>query len=245
MNHKKPERISKLVSNYGNYSRRQVDFLIKEQKVFVNNKVAILGQKITIDDDVYINEQKVSFRTRHLYYALNKPKGFICEREDKEGKEVISLLPEFRKRNLFTIGRLDVNTTGLIIVTTDGGFAQKVNDPKSKINKTYLVFLKKKLSSDNIKALSTGIVLDDGYTTKPVAKVKMVSNKDGNIVAKLTITEGKKNQVKRMFIALDNEVINLKRISIGQLQLGSIPLGDYKTYQQQEIFNLLNVQNNI
>ncbi len=231
-------RLSKLIANYGNYSRRQVDALIIEGKVFINGKKAILGQKATIDDHIEINGQKVKFKTKHVYYAVNKPKGFICARTDVMGKEVISLVPEFKQRNLFTVGRLDVNTTGLIIVTTDGALAQKVNSPSHKIYKTYLVFLNKGLAISEMNHLKKGIELDDGYVTKPVKKWKVIKNEKDSAIIKMTIVEGKNNQIRRMFEAIDNPVINLKRVGIGYLELNNLQLGEYKIFKQKELYDL-------
>ncbi len=238
-------RLSKLIANYGNYSRRQVDTFITKGEVFVNGKKAVLGQKGTINDNVEINGIKVKFKTKHIYYAVNKPKGFICARTDEKGKEVISLVPEFRKRNLFTIGRLDVNTTGLIIVTTDGELAQKVNSPSHKIYKTYLVFLNKTLTIKEINNLKKGIELDDGYVTKPVKKWKLIKNEQNSAIVKMTIIEGKKNQIRRMFDAVDNPVINLKRIGIGYLELNNLPLGEYKIFKQKELYDLFLIKNKL
>lgn len=243
MNYKKEERIQKLVANYGNYSRREVERLIKDKKVFKNNELVKLGDLATVDDTIIINRQKVKFNLKHDYFLLNKPKGYICNRIDKKNRSVISLINNYKNRNLFTIGRLDVNTTGLIIVTNDGNLKKIVESPASKIKKVYLVWLEKKITTNDLKILIKGIKLDDGYITKPVEKIKIISN-DENFLIKLAIIEGKKNQIKRMFEALDNKVINLKRIEIGQLKLGSIKTKEYSKINQQEIYKMLAIKIN-
>jgi 16S rRNA U516 pseudouridylate synthase RsuA-like enzyme len=131
-------RLQKLVANFGKYSRREFEKFIKEGRVKVNGKVAELGVKATIDDHVTLDDKKVNFNTKYDYYLVNKPKGYISARYDEKGKEVISLIDNYKNRNLFTIGRLDVNTTGLIIVTNDGELAEKINRPNSNKRKTYL-----------------------------------------------------------------------------------------------------------
>ncbi len=136
---KHEERVQKLISNYGSLSRRQADRLVEAGRVKVNGVVIEPGAKASIDDVIEIDGKRVKFNLKHEYYLLNKPKGYICQREDERGKEVISLINNYRERNLFTIGRLDVQTTGLIIVTTDGELSNIVNSPKFKIPKTYLV----------------------------------------------------------------------------------------------------------
>lgn len=235
------ERISKLIANYGTYSRRQVDFFIKQGKVFVNSKVAVLGQKISLEDKVVINGEPIVFKAKKYYFILNKPKGFISERTDKYGKTALSLIENYQKVNLFTVGRLDVNTTGLIIITNDGYLANQLSRPENKIKKTYLVWLKKPLTRNDEYQLKHGIQLDDGVITRPINKLKLIANDADKPMIKLTISEGKKNQIKRMFLALDNEVINLKRVSIGAIQLDDLPLGKYRTLQKEEIYNLLGI----
>lgn len=243
MNLKKEERIQKLVANYGNYSRREIERLIKAKKVFKNDKLVELGTKSTIDDKIVVDGKRVIFNLKYDYFLLNKPKGYICKRNDLKNKSVISLINNYKNRNLFTIGRLDVQTTGLIIVTNDGKLKNIVESPKSKIKKVYLVWLEKKITKKDLENLRKGIILDDNYLTKPIEKIKIINNKD-KILIKLSIIEGKKNQIKRMFIALDNKVINLKRIEIGDLKLGTIKSGEYQTIIQSQIYQKLGLKVN-
>ncbi len=239
---KQEERVQKLISNYGSLSRRQADRLVEEGRVKVNGVVITPGAKATVNDKIEINGQAIKFNLKHEYYLLNKPKGYICQREDERGKEVTSLINNYSDRNLFTIGRLDVQTTGLIIVTTDGELSNTVNSPKYKIPKTYLVWVDKKLSKDMILGLQLGTTLDDGYVTKKVKKFKIIHNDENKVMVKMTITEGKKNQIRRMFEAYDRKVINLKRVSVGNLVLEGIDTGQYKKLSQQEILYGLGVK---
>ncbi len=239
----KEERLQKLVSNYGSYSRRQVDKLIQEGKVYLNGKKAILGDKATVNDQIIIDGNLIKFNLKHDYYLLNKPKGFICSREDKYKKQAISLIDNHSNRNLFTVGRLDVNTTGLIIITTDGELANKVMSPKSNIKKTYLAWIDNPLNKEMIINLQKGTKLDDGYITKPTKQFKLISNEKNKVLVKLTITEGKKNQIRRMFAAHDRKVINLKRIKIGHLKLDGIETGRYKKLRHDEIYHALELKN--
>ncbi len=238
---KHEERVQKLISNYGSLSRRQADRLVEAGRVKVNGVVITPGAKASIDDDIEIDGKKVKFNLKHEYYLLNKPKGYICQREDERGREVISLINNYKERNLFTIGRLDVQTTGLIIVTTDGELANIVNSPKFKIPKTYLVWVDKKLSKDMILGLQLGTTLDDGYVTKKTKKFKIIYNDDNKVMVKITITEGKKNQIRRMFESYERKVINLKRVQIGNHVLEGIEIGQYKKLSQQEMLNGLGV----
>ncbi len=239
------QRIQKLVSNYGNYSRRDLEYLIKQGKVRKNGKIVTLGEKATIADEIVVDGKKVSFNLKHDYFVVNKPKGYLSETKDKYGKSVISLINNYKGRNLFPVGRLDVLTTGLIVVTNDGYLSNYVTSPKNKIRKTYLVWIKGNLSKKNFLDLKNGVVLDDGYKTKPIVKWKTIyENKEEDKLScyKITITEGKKNQIRRMFQAVDKEVVNLKRVSIESLTLEKIESGSYRTFKKDEIYNLLNVR---
>ncbi len=235
-------RVQKLISNYGSYSRREADSLIKDGKVKVNGEVIELGTKATIDDKIEINGEVIRFNLKHEYYLVNKPKGFICARHDKKGKEVISLIDNYKERNLFTVGRLDVNTTGLIIVTTDGELSNKINLPTSRIPKTYLAWIDKTVNGKILKELKEGTTLDDGYVTKRAKNIKTISNEEGKVLIKITITEGKKNQIKRMFEAHDRKVINLKRVSVGFHNLDGIETGSYRKLKKSEMYNGLGIQ---
>ncbi len=239
------QRIQKLVSNYGNYSRRDLEWLIRQGKVKKNGKLVKLGEKATVADDIVVNGKKVNFNLKHDYFVVNKPKGYLSETKDKFGKSVITLINNYKDRNLFPIGRLDVLTTGLIVVTNDGYLSNYVTSPRNKIKKTYLVWIKGALTKKSFLSLKMGIVLDDGYKTKPIVKWKTIyeNNEEDKLSCyKITITEGKKNQIRRMFQAVDKEVINLKRVSIENLTVENIESGSYRTFKKDEIYNLLNVK---
>ncbi len=235
-------RIQKLIANYGNHSRRQVERFIKDGKVTKNGNLVKLGDKASIEDVITINGEKVKFITKHDYYIVNKPKGYISKRVDAQQKEVISLIPNLKKRNLFTIGRLDVLTTGLIVVTNDGYLSNKMNSPASKVKKTYLVFVKGKLLPKMQKQIKIGIELDDGYVTKPTRGFKIIKESDSQSTYKISIDEGKKNQIRRMIESAGSKVINLKRISVGDLNIEGVKLGEYKKMNKQEIYDRLEIK---
>ncbi len=238
---KREERVQKLISNYGNLSRRQADQLIQGGKVKVNGVVITPGARATVDDKIEIDGKKITFNLKHDYYLLYKPKGFICQRKDERGKEAISLINNYNDRNLFTVGRLDVQTTGLIIVTSDGELSNRVNSPQFKVPKTYLVWVDRHLPKETILGLQLGTKLDDGYVTKKVKKFKVIHNEDNKVMVKMTIYEGKKNQIRRMFEAYDRKVINLKRVQVGYHKLDGLQLGEYKKLSQQEMFEGLGI----
>lgn len=236
------ERVQKLISNYGSLSRRQADRFVEEGKVKVNGKVIQPGAKATVNDKIEVDGKVIKFNLKHEYFILNKPKGYICQREDKFGKEAISLINNYKKRNLFTVGRLDVNTTGLIIVTSDGEFANLVNSPKNKIKKTYLAWIDRPITKEISLGLQRGTKLDDGYVTQVTKTFKIVSNEPGKVLIKIGITEGKKNQIRRMFEAYERKVVNLKRVQIGHIKIDGIQTGHYKKLSKTEIFDAVGVK---
>ena len=241
-------RLQKLVANFGKYSRREFEKFIKEGRVKVNGKVAKLGDQASINDKIELDGKKINLNTKYDYYLVNKPKGYVSSRVDERGKQVISLIDNYKERNLFTIGRLDVNTTGLIIVTNDGALSEKLNRPSSNKKKEYLAWLEKPIGKKELIALSKGVELDDGYVTKPLKNIKIIESKDKkkdkskNQLVKLVLTEGKKNQVKRMFEAVGTKVVNLKRTRIEHLSLDGIDTGMYKKLKKQEIYGALNIK---
>jgi len=232
----KLERVQKLIANYGTYSRRQVDRLIEEGKVKVNGKTITLGDKATVDDKVEINGKTIKFNLKHDYFLLNKPKGYICSREDNYGKEAISLINNYKGRNLFTVGRLDVATTGLIIITSDGELSNKIMSPRSNVKKSYLVWIDKPINKEISLSLQRGIKLDDGYVTKNTKNFKIISNEKGKVLVKMVIIEGKKNQIRRMFAAVEREVVNLKRVQIGFHKIDKLESGQYKKLSKREMY---------
>jgi len=237
----KEERVQKLIANYASLSRRQADKLIEEGKVSVNGKVIQPGAKGSINDEIKIDGKRVKFNLKHEYYLLNKPKGYICSREDAKGKEAISLINNYKNRNIFTVGRLDVATTGLIIITSDGFLSNYVMSPKSSIKKTYLVWVDKVLNSKQISMLRKGVELDDGYITKPVKNFKLIKNDKDSVLVKITITEGKKNQIRRMFSSIERQVINLKRVQIGYHKIDKIVNAQYKKLTKREMYEGLGI----
>lgn len=244
------ERVQKLISNYGSYSRREAERMIEAGRIKVNGVVITPGHKCTIDDKIEVDGKQIRFNLKHEYYLLNKPKGYVCRRRDDRlsdeeaasKKYTVSLINNYKDRNLFTIGRLDVQTTGLIIVTSDGELANFVNSPKFKVPKTYLVWVDKKLTKEMILGLQLGTKLDDGYVTQKTKKFKVISNEENKVMVKMTITEGKKNQIRRMFEAHDRRVVNLKRVQVGYHVLEGIEIGQYKKISQQEMLNGLGVR---
>lgn len=240
-NSEEPIRVQKLCSNFSNYSRREIESLIRNHRVYINGHLAQLGDKATRNDSIMINGKDIQFYDNHQYYVLNKPRGFISSRFDSQGQQVISLIPNWKVRNLFTIGRLDVDTRGLIIVTSDGHLSQSVNLPRNKVSKTYLV-TSKRLTSASYDKLKNGIVLENGFATMKPVEFKLYKFHKDLYTYQITITEGKNNQIKRMWKSANSNVIYLERIQIGNIKLLNLKLGDYREYTKSEIYGLLNIE---
>lgn len=230
-------RVQKFIAQSGYCSRRKAEELIKKGHVTVNGEVVELGAQCTEEDEIKVAGRKIKSKINFVYYVMNKSKGTLCANEDKlKSKLVFDLLKdEDKRKGLFTVGRLDKFTTGLLIITNDGDFSQKVIHPSSKIKKSYLVTLNKKLREDDQKTLERGIELDD----KKLAPLKIV--KIGKQY-QVEIWEGRKRQIRRMFEARGYLVTKLHREAIGKLRMDDFVLdhGQYtsvpKSMLEKKIF---------
>ncbi|HJE19992.1 pseudouridine synthase [Aliicoccus persicus] len=206
-------RLDKFLSNAGMGSRKDVTKIIKEKRVTINEQIETVGKTYVSDDDIIKLDDRVVSLEKHVYIMLNKPKRVITATKDDKHQTVMDLIQHPQKEMLFPLGRLDRNTTGLLIITNDGQLGHQLLSPKKKVDKTYVVTLKKAITDEAIKQLETGVELSD-FTTQP-ASVKVL--RDDCI--ELTITEGKFHQVKRMMHAVENQVEELHRKSFGRLVL--------------------------
>ena len=209
------ERIDKIISSQTNYSRKDAKKLILQKKISVNGKVAKKPeQKVNEQqDEIYIDGNKLEIK-KYIYLILNKPKGYISATEDRTAKTVLDLVPEkYMRRGLFPAGRLDKDTTGMMIITDDGEFAHNILAPKKHIEKTYRVQIDIDITDEMREKFKQGIVLKDHVCCPATIVVE-----DKN-TALITITEGKYHQIKRMFGCFGAKVVNLHRISMGGLQL--------------------------
>lgn len=209
-------RLDKFLSNQLNISRSEIRKKIKKGYVLLNGKtVTDFGAPVVPGiDEVLFENKKVEYK-KYIYILMNKPAGVLSASRDKSAKTVIDLVPETLKRkNLFTVGRLDKDTTGLLIITDDGAFAHNCISPGKNVKKVYIAEFEGELSPDASFEFEKGIILSDGYICKP-AKLEIL----GNQTAKVTVTEGKYHQVKRMMKAVGADVTALHRESVGKLKL--------------------------
>lgn len=223
-------RLNKYIANAGVCSRRAADKLIDEKKVKVNGKV-VLEKGTVIDtykDSVEVNGKKMSISEEKVYILLNKPKGYITTAKEQFNRPfVLDLINE--KERVYPVGRLDMDTSGLLILTNDGQLTNKITHPKNHIHKTYEAILKNELSNVDMQKLEKGVDIG-GYVTQP-AKIQKLGDKK----VRITISEGKNRQVRKMFETVNNKVVELKRISIGKLTLENLEVGKFKYVKYEEI----------
>lgn len=230
------QRLDKLIASQGRFSRREVQELIKNGAVKVNG-ITVRDRGAKSDDEkdiICVNGEQLDFQ-RFVYIMLNKPKGVVSATNDKNEKTVIDLVPkEFKGRNLFPAGRLDITTTGFVLVTDDGDFAHRILSPKNHIEKTYEARLAESVTEGQLDAVRNGIELKDGTKCLP-AKVTVLADGEKPLV-EIKICEGKYHQIKRMFAAAGNGVIELKRTQMGRLTLDpSLKEGECRLLDAHEV----------
>jgi len=211
------ERLDKVISNQSNYSRKDIKDLIKKKRVKINGEVVLKSDiKINSDTDIISIDDVVLKVVDYVYLILNKPKGYVSATEDKNDLTVLDLVPdEFLHRNLFPAGRLDKDTTGLMIITDDGVFAHEILSPKKHVKKTYDVELDIPMSNEMVEGFKNGVLLNDGVCKN--ASLEITDEKTGIVV----LTEGRYHQIKRMFGCFGAKVVELKRVGMGCLKLPS------------------------
>lgn len=229
-------RLDKFLALNGFGSRKDVKKIVKDHQVMVNGDI-IKKPAVHINpktDEVHVYGDLINF-DEDVYYMLNKPSGYISSHDRHQYPSVLDLIDSFRN-DLIIVGRLDVDTEGLLLISNDGQFSHQISHGKKNVPKKYYVELEKPFDKSFIDDLERGVELDD-FKTKP-ANVKLLSDKS----LELTISEGKYHQVKRMMHHCNNEVVYLKRIEIGDLPLDpNLNLGDYRPLTKDEL-NLLDYQ---
>ena len=234
-------RLQKYLASCGIASRRKCEELISGGKVTVNGKVAELGMSVDPDyDKIFCCGKEVKEKSKKIYIMLNKPVDCLTTADDEHGRNtVIDIISRDLSDRIFPVGRLDKNTEGLLLLTNDGEFANRVIHPKYKIPKTYLALVSGGVPSPkDISALRRGVMLEDGMTQPAKVSIEKI-NPNGKCVMKITITEGKKRQVRRMFEFINHPVVELKRISVGKLTLGNLPYGKWRHLRPEEINSFL------
>jgi|SRR5574344_61121 23S rRNA pseudouridine2605 synthase len=229
------ERLQKFIANSGYTSRRKAEELISSGHVLVNGKlVTELGTKVEPKDKVVIDGQELTEKERKVYYLLNKPRNVICSVHDEfERSTVLDYVP--KDERIYPIGRLDYDTTGLIILTNDGDFANLLMHPRNKIVKTYLAKIEGILDKDAIDKLKKGVMVDNKIVHIEDFKIKKKDFEKNISMVEIKIIEGRNHIVKNIFKELGYTVIKLSRISYGFLSLEGLQSGEYRKLTQKEV----------
>ena len=235
------ERLQKYLSECGVASRRKSEQLILDGKVKVNGKVVTeLGTKVSDNDEITVDGVYVKKEEKE-YYILNKPDKVICSVKDDKGRvTVVDLINT--KEKIFPVGRLDYDTTGLLLLTNDGEITNKLTHPSGSIEKTYYVKADGIINIDDIKKLERGILLDGVLTKKAKVKLKKIDKKNRKSYVEITITEGRNHQVKNMFSSINHKVLNLNRIKYAFFNIEELNLsiGEYRKLTIKEVKKLYN-----
>lgn len=230
-------RLNKFLANCGVASRRKCDELIFNGKVKVNGEVVTHpGFNVDPENDKVEVEGEVVKLPEKIYIALNKPKGVLCSLKDDFGRTLITELIDGIEQRIYPVGRLDYNSEGLIILTNDGELANRLIHPRYKVSKKYHVLIKGKISQEELKKIEEGIELD-GKKTLP-AQCKILSQSEKTTLIEITIKEGRKRQIRRMFQALGYEVKRLRRVQFGPIKLGMLKPGEWRYLNENEIKRL-------
>lgn len=228
------ERLQKVIASSGIASRRKAEELITAGKVKVNGQVITeLGTKVTGKEEIEV-EGKLISREEKEYYLLNKPRGVITSTKDEKGRKTVVDLIETSAR-IYPVGRLDYDTTGVLLLTNDGDFANILTHPANEIDKVYLAKLKGILKKEQVDKLKEGIELDGDIVKASRVKVKKVDTEKDTCMVEITIHEGKNHQVKRMFESVGFLVDKLTRKRLGIFQLEGLLSGEYRRLTPKEV----------
>ncbi|WP_442594635.1 23S rRNA pseudouridine(2605) synthase RluB [Neobacillus sp. D3-1R] len=232
------ERLQKVIAHAGVTSRRKAEEWIKEGRVKVNGKVVTeLGIKVSSNDKVEVNEIPIH-REAPVYFLFYKPRGVISSVKDDKGRKVVTdFFPNYDKR-IYPVGRLDYDTSGLLLLTNDGEFANLLIHPKHNIDKTYVAKVKGIPTRESLRKLEKGIKLEDGLTAPAKTKLLSVDKKKQTSIVEIVIHEGKNRQVRRMFDAIGHEVLKLKREKFAFLTLQGLRTGEIRELTPHEVKQL-------
>ncbi len=227
-------RLHKYMAEAGVASRRKCEELIAMGRVEVDGKkVTIPGMKITGKERIKVDGHVVKKDQKKVYIMLNKPVGYISSAKDQFSRKTVLDLTEGVRERIYPVGRLDYDTSGLIILTNDGDMTNMLTHPKHEIHKVYRAVISGHLKDEDIEKLKKGVVIDD-YKTAP-ARINSVEKLRTNSIVEISIHEGKNRQVRKMFDSLGYAVLMLKRIAIGPIVLGDLEEGKWRYFRKQEI----------
>ncbi|HNX14034.1 MAG TPA: pseudouridine synthase [Oscillospiraceae bacterium] len=231
------ERIQKLMSEWGICSRRAAERLIEEGRVKRNGRAAVLGERAVPKDVLTLDGTRIGPTSeRKIYIMLNKPRGYVTTAKDELGRKCVTDLVAEIGARLYPVGRLDRESEGLLLLTNDGAFAQKVSHPSYEVGKTYRVTLKGKIKPETELAFLEGVDSEGEHLT--VKRIDIIEEKEDRTVIEVALTEGKNKHIRRICEALKLEILRLKRIAEGGVKLGGLPVGKYRELTAAEIATL-------
>jgi 23S rRNA pseudouridine2605 synthase len=238
------ERLQKVIAMKGYCSRRKAEELILDGKVKVNGeKITTMGYKVSYNDLIEVEGNPLDDVEEKVYFLLNKPRGIVTTSNDEKGRKTVVDLIKTDKR-IYPVGRLDYDTTGIILLTNDGELTNYLIHPKNKIEKVYVAKVKGIFKKENLKRLCNGVYINGYKTAKAKAKIIKTDMKKNSTIVELIIHEGKNHQVKKMFESLGFEVLKLKRESISFLTLDGVKSGEYRQLSIKEVKKLYGEKNN-
>ncbi len=231
------ERLQKVIAESGYASRRKAEELIKAGKVYVNGiKITEMGYKVNGNDLIDINGKPLKKEDKE-YYLLNKPRGVVTTTSDDKNRKTVTDIIETTKR-IYPIGRLDYDTTGVLLLTNDGELTNILNHPSSEVTKVYLAKIEGIVEPFKVKKLEQGVVIDGKKTSKARVRIKKIDKKNNASYIELTIHEGRNHQVKKMFETIGYNVIKLKREKYAFLDVKSLKSGEYRKLTTKEVKSL-------
>ena len=232
-------RINSFISSTGLCSRREADELVKQGKVKVNNEIATIGQRVSEDDKVEVDGKLLSLQNTNVYIALNKPRGITCTTERHIEGNIVDFVNH--EERIFPIGRLDKDSEGLILLTSDGSIVNKILRNENKNEKDYIVTVNKPISPSFLKGMAGGVKIynpvRNEYTITNKCKVSKINNK----TFKITLTQGLNRQIRRMCSHFGYRVVKLKRIRIMNIELGNLPVGKWRNLTEEELGTLFRI----
>jgi 23S rRNA pseudouridine2605 synthase len=232
------ERLQKVIANSGYTSRRKAEELIVAGKVSVNGEIVKeLGVKVSETDAIMVEGKPLSKSEKKVYYLLNKPSGYICSLKDEKGRKVVTELIDTNIR-IYPVGRLDYDTTGLLILTNDGDFANLLSHPSNNVEKTYRATIDGILTVEEIYALKDGIDIDGVKVVPTRVKIKKKNVNKNTQIVELSIVEGRNHIVKRVFEKIGHPVLKLKRERYAFLDVEDLRIGEYRDLTVKEIKKL-------